>query len=149
MIEDSERQRIFCVTIYVINRHRQFVMLHHRKLDKWLPPGGKIDPHETPDESAVRECWEETGLRIELIGSKAPVEGGLYTPYGIQLNPIVPQKKDHVDLIYFGKPTLGEQLQLSEREAIDIGWFSLEKIRTLSTFPSVIQWCTFFEKQIV
>ena len=39
------------------------VLLHqHKKLGRWLPPGGHIDPGETPWEAAVREVREETGL---------------------------------------------------------------------------------------
>lgn len=37
----------------------------------WVTPGGGIDPGETPARAAVRELWEETGLRIteeQLIG---------------------------------------------------------------------------------
>ena len=34
----------------------------------WEFPGGKIEAGESPAEAAVRECLEETGLRIEAIG---------------------------------------------------------------------------------
>jgi 8-oxo-dGTP pyrophosphatase MutT (NUDIX family) len=30
----------------------------------WVTPGGGIDPGETPVAAAVREVWEETGLRV-------------------------------------------------------------------------------------
>lgn len=32
-------------------------------------PGGKIEPGETPEVAAVRECLEETGLVVEAIGA--------------------------------------------------------------------------------
>jgi 8-oxo-dGTP pyrophosphatase MutT (NUDIX family) len=41
------------------------VLLHrHRKLGRWMQPGGHLDPGEEPAEAAVRECREETGLTV-------------------------------------------------------------------------------------
>ena len=33
----------------------------------WEFPGGKIQPGETPEAAAVRECLEETGLAVEPL----------------------------------------------------------------------------------
>lgn len=39
------------------------VLLHlHRRLGRWLQPGGHVDGHEMPWEGARREVLEETGL---------------------------------------------------------------------------------------
>jgi 8-oxo-dGTP diphosphatase len=32
---------------------------------KYLPVGGKLEPYETPVECAIRETYEETGIRID------------------------------------------------------------------------------------
>lgn len=44
------------------------LMLRRAKMDamhgKWIPPGGKFEPGETPEECVVREVYEETGLTL-------------------------------------------------------------------------------------
>jgi 8-oxo-dGTP pyrophosphatase MutT (NUDIX family) len=39
----------------------------------WVTPGGGIDPDETETEAAVREVWEETGLRLDAADLVGPV----------------------------------------------------------------------------
>lgn len=40
----------------------------------WEFPGGKMHPGESPAEAARRECWEETGLDVEITGEYESVE---------------------------------------------------------------------------
>jgi mutator protein MutT len=40
----------------------------------WEFPGGKIQPDETPAAAAVRECLEETGLAVRVIGQYEQVD---------------------------------------------------------------------------
>jgi len=41
------------------------VVLHrHRRLHRWLQPGGHLEAGEMPSEAALRECVEETGLPV-------------------------------------------------------------------------------------
>jgi 8-oxo-dGTP diphosphatase len=35
----------------------------------WEFPGGKIEPGETPEQAAVRECLEEAGLAVRVTGA--------------------------------------------------------------------------------
>src|SRR3989344_4657964 len=56
----------------------KILLMHHKKLDKWLFPGGHIDPNETPDGAILREVKEETGLNLIFVNfselSKSPEE---------------------------------------------------------------------------
>jgi 8-oxo-dGTP diphosphatase len=35
----------------------------------WEFPGGKIEPNETPEAAAVRECFEEAGIDVEVTNT--------------------------------------------------------------------------------
>ena len=49
------------------------LLLHHRKLDRWLQPGGHGDPGEaTGEEVALREAFEESGIEGLSLHPSAP-----------------------------------------------------------------------------
>ena len=57
-------------TLCSVIRGDQVLMLHRVKKkndvnkDKWIGIGGKFEAEESPDECLLRECREETGLRL-------------------------------------------------------------------------------------
>jgi ADP-ribose pyrophosphatase YjhB (NUDIX family) len=55
------------------------LLIEHARLRTWLPPGGEMEPNETPLEAARRELFEETGLEGRF-SSLADVDG---TPPGL------------------------------------------------------------------
>jgi 8-oxo-dGTP pyrophosphatase MutT (NUDIX family) len=58
---DEPVRRAFSVAVYPRHAGRALV-IRHLRLGVWLPPGGELNPGESPLEAAARELREETGL---------------------------------------------------------------------------------------
>lgn len=141
-MNELELSREFTVAVFVV-RNRDVLLLFHRKLQKWLPPGGHIDLPELPDEAAIRETFEETGVRIRLVDwGSLPVAypRQLVRPAGVQLEDIGPGHQ-HIDLIYYAVPDPPEQ-PISENlvECEQCGWFSPEELAGLDVPEDVRLW---------
>lgn len=131
-------QRQFTATAYVIDKDK-VLLIYHKKLNKWLPPGGHLDPNELPSDGAVREVYEETGYHIELL----PQENiwvnqanarSFHRPYMCLLEEI-PERPgqpahQHMDFIYLAKLQGGTQ-NANRDEVEEVRWFSLEDVEEL------------------
>ena len=135
--------RDFTVAVFVI--WQGCVLLHpHRKLGLWLPPGGHIDANELPDEAAVREVLEESGVRIVLEARPAISHGAsspvlLAQPRGMQLEDIEPGHQ-HIDLVYFAVPETGYDGLISS-EGSPFGWYAADDLESLGVSGEVLAWC--------
>lgn len=127
----------FCASVFVINpKDKKILLVKHSDYDKWLQPGGHIENDETPEEAAIREIYEETGLKITLIGERFPREDDMIRPLGIQCN----RKNDgtrFIDIIYVGKPNNPEEQLKKNNESTQIGWFTRAELDRLPVFQDV------------
>ncbi|MGY3605921.1 MULTISPECIES: NUDIX domain-containing protein [unclassified Bradyrhizobium] len=55
------------VSISIFDPDGRILLAEDADTGLWTLPGGAIDPDELPSDAAVRECWEETGLLIDLV----------------------------------------------------------------------------------
>jgi 8-oxo-dGTP pyrophosphatase MutT (NUDIX family) len=119
--------RDWAATTFVVHQHKTLLLLH-RKLNKWLPPGGHIDPHELPDVAALREVEEETGLKVALLDAGEPLGPvrRLAQPLCILLETIG-DDHEHIDLIYAARVVGGDVLNAA-REGQDWRWYSVDEL---------------------
>lgn len=129
--------RHFCSSVFVVNPlNKKILLVKHNLFDKWVQPGGHIEDDEVPEEAAIREVYEETGIKISLLGERFPREDDFIKPLGIQKNRTL-KGNTHVDIIYAGIPNnLESELVLSE-ESTGIGWFSRDELDKIEVFPDV------------
>src|SRR5438874_4453734 len=96
----------FTVAIFVVQQAK-VLLVHHRALDKWLPLGGHIELDEDPEQAALREVREESGLDVELLGERPPTtEPGtraLLAPRFLDIHRIS-ATHEHIGMIYFARP---------------------------------------------
>jgi len=114
----------FTVSIFIA-QDQKVLFVFHKQLQRWLPIGGHIELDEHPEQAAIREAKEESGLDVELVGERLPIQSEdgfipLLAPTYMDMH-LIKEPHWHIGMIYFAKVKTGE-VTLNVEEHQDIQW---------------------------
>lgn len=120
---------------WILDRAGERVLLtHHRKLNRWLQPGGHADGDPDVLAVALREGLEETGLE-----SLAPIDGEILD---LDIHPIPARGDDpghlHYDVRFLLRDTGTGDYVVSE-ESHDLAWVALESLERFTDEVSMLR----------
>lgn len=133
-------------TCYLMNDNK-VMLLWHKKLEKWMPPGGHLEENENPIQTVHREVLEETGYRIKLVDTNR-IDSML--PYIIDstaqetISPMIvlletinysTEVHKHFDMNYLALVDTENNREIPEYNQIK--WFDRNEIDSLETFDNV------------
>ncbi|PIS14203.1 hypothetical protein COT65_00180 [Candidatus Shapirobacteria bacterium CG09_land_8_20_14_0_10_47_13] len=105
------------ISAILISHNDKYLLVQENKPNDigWTISAGRVGGSESPEEGAIREAEEETGLEVEA--------NNLLKTFRFD-------EKDTEVKVYKGR-AVGGSLKLNEKECMGLGWFSREEIEHL------------------
>ncbi len=105
------------VSVLVQDDDDRLLLVRHADSGLWGLVGGAVEVDERPDEAAIRETQEETGLRVELTRLVTALGGP-----GFRVTYPNGDETAYVTIVYEARPVGGVE-RADGDEVLELGWF--------------------------
>lgn len=110
------------VRAVVFNEKNEILLIQEKADQKWAMPGGWTDISYSPGEVAVKECFEEAGLKVKAVRLLALMD---------KQKQNMPPAFEYVYKIFLLCEKEGDKISTGS-ETIDVAWFNEKKLPELS-----------------
>lgn len=120
----------------VVTDGRRVALVHHRKLGRWLQPGGHAEESDGDDllATALREAREETGCSV-VPHPTAP------QPLDVDVHPIPSRGTEpahlHLDVRFLVLTSEADALRVDPVESHGVRWFELDEAMHRAATPEM------------
>lgn len=120
----------------------EVLLIKHKASGWWQFPGGHVDADETPAEAAIREVYEETGVRARIVGAPVLALPGMVShpsPWAVYEMP-APAKPDrpgkpaevehsHIDALFIAMADRADRPTALRSEVSAARWWRIGQLR--------------------
>jgi len=140
-ILNEEHSYNFVCSGYLV-KDSKVLLVHHNRFNLWVPPGGHVEAGELFHETAEREFFEETGMKVRAITDSAleycdSNATNVPTPFYCDVEtegfsvPVITQ------FFWMMKTEDSPSLKPQLSEVYDVKFFSYDELDDLPTFDQV------------
>ena len=141
-------QHLTASAVVIANAHA--LLIHHKRIGAWLPPGGHVENDELPHEAVIREVLEETGVAVEILSESLPDTkdpDAFLLPSPLCSHAVRALEQGtavyHVDIVYLCRPLLQLGMELprltSNEEVHAVAWVPLSAMNEIPLAKNVVE----------
>ena len=116
--------------LLIANEAGEVLLIKRSDTGQWAIPGGKQEFGESAAECAVREAWEESGVRAEITGFL-----GVYSNPNHIVAYTDGETRQQYEAVYLGRPISGQPTR--NEEADDVRWINPDALDSYDIHPSM------------